>query len=333
MPFLKIANMPHNKAPNTAHKITGKRILLEIALIIWLSFLFYLSIPIKSHDTLYIPSGSLRHVAQSLEGELNGLDLWILRTMGTLGLWKTPKSGYIAIPINANQEISKGDFLYALTLSKKIYKNTTLIPGETLYFFMKNLAITFKLAEADLYKAYESKASYKEAAIIPDTYRFALGISANALVDYLLKHTAKQYEKWSLEFLGHYNKKEWEKNLIVASIVQKEAANAQEMPIIAGVIYNRLEKDMPLQMDGSLNYGKFSHTKVTRARILEDNSSYNTYKHKGLPDAPVGSVSLQAIKAAIFPAKTSFLYFVKNKDGVHVFSQHYSEHVRHIHEK
>ncbi len=261
------------------------------------------------------------------------MDLWILRTMRALGLWETPKSGYISIPVNAHQEINKGNFLYALSLSKKIYKNATLIPGETLYFFIQNLATTFKLPEADLYKAYKAKAPFQEAAIVPDTYRFALGISADSLMDYLIKHTSKQYEKLSRELLGHYDKKEWEKNLIVASIVQKEAANTKEMPIIAGVIYNRLEKGMPLQMDGSLNYGKFSHTKVTRARILEDNSTYNTYKHKGLPDAPVGSVSLQAIKAAIFPTKTPFLYFVKNKEGVHVFSQRYSDHVRHIHEE
>ncbi|MFC3847810.1 endolytic transglycosylase MltG [Helicobacter baculiformis] len=268
---------------------------------------------------------------RKVDADINTLDLWILRVMKALRLWKTPRSGYITIPVDAQQEITKGNFLYALSMSKKVYKNITLIPGETLYFFIQDLALTFNLEIDDLYKAYRSKALYKEAAIVPDTYRFALGISANALMDYLLNYASNKYKKMSLQLLGRYNPKEWEKTLIVASIVQKEAANAKEMPLIAGVIYNRMEKGMPLQMDGSLNYGKYSHTKVSRARILKDESTYNTYKHKGLPDAPVGSVGMSAIKAALFPAKTNFLYFVKNKQGVHVFSQHYGEHVKHIH--
>ncbi|WP_233709801.1 endolytic transglycosylase MltG [Helicobacter salomonis] len=304
-----------------------------MALIMGLSLLFYLSIPIKSYSMLYIPSGSLHNMMRHVEADLNPLDLWILRLMRGLGVWQTPKSGYISIPINAQQEISKGDFLYALSVSKKVYKNVTLIPGETLYFFIQDLATTFNLSETDLYKAYQAKTRYQEAGIVPDTYRFTLGISASTLMDYLTTHADRYYQKLSQQLLGRYDPQEWEKTLIVASIVQKEAANAKEMPLIAGVIYNRLKKGMLLQMDGSLNYGRYSHTKVTRTRILEDESSYNTYKHKGLPPAPVGSVSVSAIKAALFPAQTNFLYFVKNQQGVHVFSQHYGEHMRNIRKK
>lgn len=251
--------------------------------------------------------------------------------MGALGLWKKPKSGYIAIPINAKSQIRKGDFLHALSVSRALYKNATLIPGETLYFFMKNLAKTFHLETQELQKVYDAHAPYKEASIVPDTYRFALGISAEKLMGYLLKHASHYYRNLSMQLLGKYDPKQWERTLIIASIIQKEAANTQEMPIIGGVIFNRLKKNMPLQMDGSLNYGQYSHTKITHARILEDQSSYNTYRHKGLPDAPVGSVSLAAIKAALFPVKTKFLYFVKTRQGVHVFSQHYKEHMKNIH--
>ncbi|WP_235853151.1 MULTISPECIES: endolytic transglycosylase MltG [Helicobacter] len=295
-----------------------------------LCLLFYLSIPIKSYSVVYIPSGSLQHMARHIDADCNALDLWILRLMGALGLWKTPKSGYISIPIDARGEISKGDFLHALGVSKKIYKNVTLIPGETLYFFIQDLATTFNLQEDALYKAYNNKALYKEAGIVPDTYRFALGISAHALMDYLIAHANKHYEQLSLKLLGRYDPKEWERTLIIASIVQKEAANTKEMPLIAGVIFRRLDKGMPLQMDGSLNYGKYSHSKITKERILQDNSAFNTYKHKGLPLMPVGSVSNAAIQAALFPAKTNFLYFVKNKQGVHVFSRYYAEHMRNI---
>ena len=118
--------------------------------------------------------------------------------------------------------------------------------------------------------------------------------------------------------------------IIIASIIQKEAANKDEMPIVSSVIYNRLKKDMKLQMDGSLNYGQYSHVKVTPQRIREDTSSYNTYLNKGLPPQPVCSVSKDAIIAAIFPKTTDYLYFVKNKNGTHTFSQNYEKHLENI---
>jgi UPF0755 protein len=102
------------------------------------------------------------------------------------------------------------------------------------------------------------------------------------------------------------------------------------MPIVASVIYNRLKKGMKLQMDGALNYGRYSHTKITAKRLRSDTSRYNTYKYKGLPPYPVCNVSFDAIKAAIFPAKTSYLYFVKLRNGKHSFSRRYSSHIRKV---
>ncbi len=83
-------------------------------------------------------------------------------------------------------------------------------------------------------------------------------------------------------------------------------------------------------MDGTLNYGKFSHVKVTPERIKNDKSTFNTYKHKGLPASPIGAVSISAIKAAIKPAKTTYLYFMKNKDGVHDFSDTFKAHRKNV---
>ncbi|GMB90192.1 Aminodeoxychorismate lyase PabC [Helicobacter ailurogastricus] len=310
---------------------------MEMAFIIALSLMFYLSITIKSYPIVYIPKGSLKNALSHLSAleaptpTTNILDLWILRLMARLHLWHTPKRGYISIPVSPKNTTTKGGFLHALSLSKAVYKNTTLIPGETLYFFIRHLAKAFHLKVEDLEQAYNAKALYADGAIVPDTYRFTLGISAKNLMDYLLQHGQNHYRKLSEQLLGNYDPQKWERALIIASIVQKEAANVSEMPLIAGVIYNRLKKNMPLQMDGALNYGKYSHAKITHERIATDNSPYNTYKHKGLPSAPVGSVGLEAIKAALFPAKTPFLYFVKTKEGMHKFSANYKDHVRSIH--
>jgi len=209
-------------------------------------------------------------------------------------------------------------------------KAITLIPGETTYGFSSILANAFNLDAKVLYKAFTSLGHYKEGSLVPDTYQLPLGINEKHAVLVLLRSSASRHKQWSQKIFGTYNKKKWLKYLIMASVIQKEAANKKEMPIVSSVIYNRLKKRMKLQMDGSLNYGKYSHQKVTASRIRNDKSHYNTYKHRGLPPLPVCNVELSAIKAAIFPAKTDYLYFVVSKKGTHRFTSNYSTHVRNI---
>ena len=81
-------------------------------------------------------------------------------------------------------------------------------------------------------------------------------------------------------------------------------------------------------MDGTLNYGVYSNQKVTPERIRNDKSKYNTYIHNGIPHQPVSTVSKEALRAAIFPATSDYLYFVRNKKGVHTFSKTYQEHIK-----
>ena len=107
------------------------------------------------------------------------------------------------------------------------------------------------------------------------------------------------------------------------------------LPLLTGFIIDGRKfcqeiKKMKLQMDGALNYGKYSHIKITPARIRNDKTSYNTYKYKGIPNDPVCNVSLPAIRAAIFPAQTDYLYFMKNKSGKHDFTRYYSTHIGNI---
>ena len=85
-------------------------------------------------------------------------------------------------------------------------------------------------------------------------------------------------------------------------------------------------------MDGTLNYGKYSHMKVTPSMIKNDTTDYNTYKNRGLPKSPVCAIEFEAIKAAIFPVKSNYLYFMKSSDGMkHDFSSSYKKHKQNIH--
>ena len=86
---------------------------------------------------------------------------------------------------------------------------------------------------------------------------------------------------------------------------------------------------MPLQMDGTLNYGLHSHEIITPARIRNDFSRFNTYKFAGLPPSAICNPSFAAIKAAIFPQKSDYLYFVRDKvTSAHKFSSTYNEHIK-----
>jgi len=228
--------------------------------------------------------------------------------------------------------MTKIEFLYKLTTSKAALKKITLIPGETYYFFLQEVASTLGVSTFKLFNNYAIYAYRKDGNILADTYYLPLGMKPKDLILYLLNTTDKRYEALSKKIFRTYNKKKWyDRYITIASIIQKEAASKDEMRIISSVIYNRLKKGMKLQMDGVLNYGKYSHTKVTPKMIKEDNTDYNTYKYKGLPSNPVCAVELASIKAAISPNITDYLYFVKAPDGKsHIFSSSFRKHKKNI---
>jgi len=254
--------------------------------------------------------------------DLSIIDTYLMRLIGQ------PQQGWIFI---GNKKImNRIDFLHTLTNAKAAIHKITLIPGETLEIFFDSLAQQYGLDKEKLFQYYHIYSPYPEAGIYADTYYVPAGIKEKNLIRFLIKQSEKRYARLAKQYLGEYDTKSWKKILTTASIVQKEAANNREMPIVASVVYNRLKKKMRLQMDGTLNYGKYSHIKVTPQRIKDDNTTFNTYKFKGLPPSPIGSVSLTAIRAALKPAKTDYLYFMKGKSGTHDFSKSFKAHRKNI---
>lgn len=114
--------------------------------------------------------------------------------------------------------------------------------------------------------------------------------------------------------------------LIAASIIEKESAIETERRLISGVMVNRLRLNMPLQMDPTVAYGLSSceHIQLKGGDTKID-TPYNTYLYRGLPPTPIAMVSESALMAAAHPVKTSFLYFVANGHGQHVFSVNYQQ--------
>ncbi|GGU98120.1 hypothetical protein GCM10010495_06030 [Kitasatospora herbaricolor] len=118
--------------------------------------------------------------------------------------------------------------------------------------------------------------------------------------------------------------------LTVASLVQGEADNSEDMAKVARVIYNRLAQKMPLQLDSTINYALGRSTLDTTVTDTKLDSPYNTYLHQGLPPTPISNPGRQAIRAAAEPAAGDWLYFVTVKPGDTRFTDSLEQHGRNV---
>lgn len=273
-----------------------------------------------SSRVIFIPQGSIRTILADLnqnKDTFSAIDALTIRLLGNI------QSGWIDL---GKTTLTKADFLHHLLYAKAALKPIKLLPGETTYFVLNDLGRVFGLDRSKLEQEYKAQIGIKEGFFIPETYNLPIGITEKKAIAILAQKSQQIHEKLAQKLYGIYDKKQWFKLITIASIIQKEAANKDEMPLVSSVIYNRIVKNMRLQMDGTLNYGKFSHIRVTPKKIRSDTSDYNTYKKKGLPKNPVCIVSKEAINAAFSPAKTKYLYFVRTKKGEHTFSETFKQH-------
>ena len=165
-----------------------------------------------------------------------------------------------------------------------------------------------------------------EGRVMPDTYFYN---RESELIDILniaydnQKRLLKKVWKNRNESLSNLSESQL---LIVASIIEKEAC-VNERKKISGVIYNRLNKDMLLQMDSTTIYGLKNFDGDLKKKHLKDSSLYNTYMYKGLPPGPISNPSKESIFAAAKPETHDFLYFVAKDICSHEFSTNYDDHL------
>jgi UPF0755 protein len=168
-----------------------------------------------------------------------------------------------------------------------------------------------------------------EGYLYPATYNFGPG----APLDTVLQQLVASYRRvWTAARQAKADSMGLSEREIVtlASIVEKEAKVAAEMPTIAAVYHNRLRIGMALQADPTVQYALGQHQQrllYSQIDSVADNP-YNTYRHPGLPPGPIASPSERAIDAVLQPAAAKFLYFVARPDGSHVFTSSLEEHNR-----
>jgi UPF0755 protein len=169
-----------------------------------------------------------------------------------------------------------------------------------------------------------------EGAVLPETYVFQRGVSANSVVSRMRAAMTHVVElEWSgrAQGLGLHTPRE---AVILASIVEHEARLPQERPMIARVFLNRLAAGMRLQADPTVSYGAEGGLGVLVRPISRDDlarvDSYNTYVVAGLPAGPICSPGLASLKAVLHPASGDALYFVADGTGGHLFSASLAQH-------
>lgn len=163
----------------------------------------------------------------------------------------------------------------------------------------------------------------EEGYLFPETY-FFYSYYTN---DELLKEFSDRFNQNVLEKLGKLPTKE---EIIIASMIEREAKDPEDMKIISGIIRNRLSINMPLQIDATVMYGKGVWKDRVLYRDLRKESEYNTYTKTGLPIAPISNPGLNAISAALFPAKTKYMYYITGRDGKMYYAETHQEHLKNI---
>ena len=174
--------------------------------------------------------------------------------------------------------------------------------------------------------SHDIQATSLEGYLYPETYTVIAKLPLDRLIETMLEQLNRQLTPELLAAAAELNLS-LHQLLTLASIVQKEAGNDDEMPLIAAVFLNRLKKGIPLQADPTVIYGLGDEFKgnITKAHLRRP-TPYNTYTIRKLPPGPIANPGRVALHATAYPADVDFIYFVARGDGTHAFSLTLKEH-------
>lgn len=164
-----------------------------------------------------------------------------------------------------------------------------------------------------------------EGYLFPETYTVVAGLPVTRLLQSMVQQFRTNLSE-ELVARGRELNLSSHQLVTLASIIQKEAGNVEEMPLISAVFHNRLRRGMMLQADPTVIYGIADFDGNLTRRHLNETTPYNTYRITGLPPGPIASPGLAALQAAANPAAVDYLFFVSRGDGSHQFSTTLREH-------
>lgn len=179
--------------------------------------------------------------------------------------------------------------------------------------------------ETKIQDSFLLKANSLEGYLFPTTYDFYENSSPEEIIDSMI-NSIKIFFDDELINQTKQSGLTVHQVLTLASIVNGETKNVEEMPTIAGVYLNRLKRGMKLQADPTIQYLQQNGWKRLSYNDLKIDSPYNTYKYFGLPPGPINNPGKDAILAVLYPKKHNYLFFVADGTGKHKFAETFSEH-------
>lgn len=177
-----------------------------------------------------------------------------------------------------------------------------------------------------------------EGVLFPNTYKFIKNTPPERIVNRLVDTYQKVWEELMIPVMENPEQELWWKPgdnpttkhmhdvVVLASIIEKEVAKEEDRPLVASVFVNRIKKNMRLQSDATVHYFTDKTGPLTKADLETDNP-YNTYKVTGLPAGAIGNPGKSALKAAMFPPETDYLFFITMPNGETKFSKTHDEHI------
>ncbi|MET7824322.1 endolytic transglycosylase MltG [Streptomyces sp. NPDC005386] len=185
------------------------------------------------------------------------------------------------------------------------------------------------LAKANLKLPNDAEGN-PEGYLFPATYPLGEKSTPESLLTFMVDTANKKFNGAPVAAGAQRNAMNVYQAVTIASIVQSEAATSADMGKVARVIFNRLERGMPLQMDSTINYAMNRSTLNTTQKDTRLNSPYNSYQRMGLPPTPIANPGEEAMRVAINPPAGDWLYFVTVKPGDTRFTASYEEHQRNV---
>jgi UPF0755 protein len=269
----------------------------------------------------------------------------IANKLKATGLIKNPLAFrvYTQITGKANK-IPAGEFLLPPNLSLfKIVEELIKGPKELWVTIPEGLRkeeiaekfTTVLSKEASFKEEFLSLTQGKEGHLFPETYLFPKEVAAIKIVEKLESTFEKKVDSSMREEI---NKQELglEKTVILASLVERETKTDEERPIVAGILLNRLNLGMPLQIDATVQYAVASLNCKNKTKCewwptttIEDrkiDSKFNTYKYSGLPAFPIANPGLSSLKAVVYPEESNYLYYLHDKKGEIHYAETLEEH-------
>ncbi|MGL5716999.1 MAG: endolytic transglycosylase MltG [Paraclostridium sp.] len=299
----------------------------------------------KKEVVVEIPSGSsVTQVSETLEANKLIKNKLLFKLVNK---FKQDNSGvkagkYLLSPKYSNSEILD------ILISGKVYNDgikVTIPEGSTYkevikYLTDKGIGKSENYEELindpkEFYKEYkflnEEDIINLEGFLYPDTYYFDKESTEEEVLSIMLKRFDEVYTQ-------EFKTKQEEMGLTLqeiinlASIVEKEAVKDEDRAKIASVFYNRIDIDMPLQSDATIQYIFEERKGIVYYSDLEIDSPYNSYKNKGLPPTPIANPGVKSIESTLNPIESEYLYFVATIEGGNNYSKTYEEHLKYVEE-